>query len=317
MRQMAEKEAPRVVVRDEHGVLCLREQIAATHPLEADCIPAPTLEGPTLRLAGAPLAKGVEDQCAEVCRLQRMLAHFGYFEAGADAEGTFGDATEAALKQFQDFTGLEPDGVAGPATKAALMATRFDVESDKPVHGDRKTFAKGQEIKYFVEDTPTYLPAAAVKAEIAQAAAQWTATGAVGAFTPVGSRAEADLVVEWVDKTEGNLYKFDGPGGCIAHAYAADGKAKLEFDAAERWSLQRASYATPEEADAADREDERFPGEEFYVLPVALHELGHVLGLSHSADAHSVMAPFYVSNRTRLHESDAERVLALYNSEDA
>ncbi len=39
-----------------------------------------------------------------------------------DADGTFGAATEAALKQFQRDNGLVPDGVAGPRTWAALDA---------------------------------------------------------------------------------------------------------------------------------------------------------------------------------------------------
>ena len=37
-----------------------------------------------------------------------------------DADGTFGPATEAALRQFQRDHGLVPDGIAGPRTWAAL-----------------------------------------------------------------------------------------------------------------------------------------------------------------------------------------------------
>src|SRR5262245_34046720 len=37
-----------------------------------------------------------------------------------DADGIFGAATEAALKQFQRHNGLVADGVAGPKTWAAL-----------------------------------------------------------------------------------------------------------------------------------------------------------------------------------------------------
>jgi chitosanase len=53
----------------------------------------------------------------DVAALQSALARSGY-PAGQD--GVFGPRTETALKQFQAAHGLQPDGVAGPLTLAAL-----------------------------------------------------------------------------------------------------------------------------------------------------------------------------------------------------
>ena len=52
--------------------------------------------------------------------LQSALKQLGFDPRGVD--GKFGAGTEAAVKAFQKSKGLVPDGIAGPATMAALQA---------------------------------------------------------------------------------------------------------------------------------------------------------------------------------------------------
>ncbi len=52
--------------------------------------------------------------------LQRKLKDLGFDPNGVD--GNFGPGTRAALIAFQQSKGLQPDGIAGPATLAALQA---------------------------------------------------------------------------------------------------------------------------------------------------------------------------------------------------
>lgn len=214
-------------------------------------------------------------------------------------------ATEAALKAYQEFAGFEPDGIAGPITKGQMVNTRNDMHKDVVKDGDVANFAAGAEIKYFITNSPGYLPDAAVAAEIAAACQAWADTGAVG-FAAAADEASAELLISWEDKTDDAGERvFDGPGGCIAHAGKGDdGKAFLQFDAAERWGLATGGTA------AAARKDKKYP-HVFRVLPVAIHELGHALGLTHSKNPLSAMAPYYVANRVRLHEEDTARIKAL------
>ncbi len=51
-------------------------------------------------------------------RLQRALAQLGYSPGRVD--GSYGPATENAVKRFQQTNGLQPDGVLGPKTLKAL-----------------------------------------------------------------------------------------------------------------------------------------------------------------------------------------------------
>jgi murein DD-endopeptidase MepM/ murein hydrolase activator NlpD len=54
----------------------------------------------------------------DVASLQFQLAEHGF--PSAEFDGIFGRHIDAALRRFQEFAGLKTDGVAGPATLAAL-----------------------------------------------------------------------------------------------------------------------------------------------------------------------------------------------------
>ncbi len=56
----------------------------------------------------------------DVASLQFQLAEHGFASGGFD--GIFGPHIDAALRRFQEWARLEPDGVAGPATVKALAA---------------------------------------------------------------------------------------------------------------------------------------------------------------------------------------------------
>jgi Putative peptidoglycan binding domain len=88
----------------------------------------PTTTSPTTTTTTTPtgttLPEGVVlrpgDESEEVRQLQTALVELGYSTGGVD--GKFGPTTEQAVQEFQSSSGLEDDGVAGPATLAALAA---------------------------------------------------------------------------------------------------------------------------------------------------------------------------------------------------
>ncbi len=53
-----------------------------------------------------------------VKKLQQRLSDWDYYSGAVD--GVYGSATESAVRKFQKTNGLTPDGVAGPATLAAV-----------------------------------------------------------------------------------------------------------------------------------------------------------------------------------------------------
>ncbi|KAG6386835.1 hypothetical protein SASPL_152011 [Salvia splendens] len=89
-------------------------------------------------------------------------------------------------------------------------------------------------------------------------------------------------------------YPFDGRGGTLAHAFApTDGR--FHYDADELWSVGPA------------------PGY-FDLETVAIHEIGHLLGLGHSAVNGAIMFPSIGAGQTKnLHPDDIEGIRVLYN----
>lgn len=71
------------------------------------------------------------DQGEEVKTLQTRLKDIGFV---LEADGIFGLATEAAVRDFQTHSNIEPDGFVGPITLAKLNAAEPLATPIKPIH---------------------------------------------------------------------------------------------------------------------------------------------------------------------------------------
>ncbi|MEB3355601.1 MAG: peptidoglycan-binding protein [Synechococcales bacterium] len=81
---------------------------------------------------GQILASG--DQGPQVRRLQRALQDIGLYEGSID--GRYGIQTELAVIAFQRSVGLNPDGIYGPNTEAALLSRNSTVSGATSVVAD-------------------------------------------------------------------------------------------------------------------------------------------------------------------------------------
>lgn len=109
----------------------------APHPVPVPP-PAPT---PTDPSAKGWLHKG--DVGDSVRELQRLLTAAGFPTAD---DGSFGPATESSVKQYQDSRGLVNDGLAGPATMAALRSGAGPVHR-APAPGALSRGSVGDEVR--------------------------------------------------------------------------------------------------------------------------------------------------------------------------
>lgn len=178
-----------------------------------------------------------------------------------------------------------------------------------------------REITYQVTRYPSRHRPEGVDAAIAKAFGYWQSVLPDVTFVPVPDSAggvHADIEIRFVHPADAvSSFHFDqtsqvdqanpaSEGQIIAHAYyplaengtlAGNVYFNEALDEGRWWSLVADGEAAPGAID---------------LVTVAVHEIGHALGLGHSEIDASLMYPYYLGPRAALHPQDIEQVKAIY-----
>lgn len=119
-------------------------------------------------------------------------------------------------------------------------------------------------------------------------------------FTESSDYESSDIRIGFYRGDHGDGEAFDGVLGVLAHAFSPE-NGRLHLDAAERWAVD---FEQEKSKVAVDLES------------VVTHEIGHVLGLAHSAVKESVMYPSLSprGKKVDLRIDDVEGIQYLYGT---
>lgn len=137
----------------------------------------------------------------------------------------------------------------------------------------------------------TNLSSDTIRSIFANALSKWSTTSLLH-FKESRSNM-TNISIKFAAKNHGDPFPFDGPGNVLAHAYypgtSLQGQVHLDLD--ETWSLYDDSTS---------------------MYHVALHELGHAIGLAHSSQSSSIMYAWYNPVKYDLSDDDTLAVNSLY-----
>ncbi|XP_057992901.1 metalloendoproteinase 3-MMP-like [Hevea brasiliensis] len=258
------------------------------------------------------------DKLKGIHELKTYLEHFGYLNYKNQSQANnddFDDLLESALKTYQLNYHLKVTGTLDSQTVSKMMMPRCGVPdiingTTRMTSGKKNqrhsstsfhtvshyTFFPGSPkwppSKYSL--TYGFLPQTPSRAmdPVARAFQTWAANTHFR-FARVQDYTTADIKIGFYRGNHGDGSSFDGRGGILAHAFAPQ-DGRFHYDADETWAVG----ATP---GAIDLET------------VALHEIGHLLGLGHSSVEGAIMFARIPPGSTKgLHSDDIQGIRALY-----
>ncbi|XP_058192914.1 metalloendoproteinase 2-MMP [Rhododendron vialii] len=257
--------------------------------------------------------------------LKNYLHYFGYIDKNNNFTDEFDDNLRSAIKTYQLNFNLNTTGELDGQTLEQIVRPRCGVadivNGTTSMNSGKKTTSSGIHIHAvnhysFFPGTPrwpagktdltyAFLPANSlsdsVRTVFSRAFQKWSAVIPL-TFTETSSYGVADIRIGFYSGDHNDGEPFDGVLGTLAHAFSPP-SGVLHFDGDENWVVE-GDVAASAVVSAVDLES------------VAVHELGHVLGLGHSSEREAIMYPT-ISTGTRkvdLAGDDVEGIQSLYGS---
>lgn len=251
-----------------------------------------------------------------LANLKKYLSEFGYLPsplANSNFSDSFDSDFQDAILSYQHHLGLNATGYLDEGTVEKMVSPRCgvaDIINGTSTHGrNLYTYFQGdptwpsssRNLKYaLIATSASTIDVATLREVFASAFSRWAAVIPMN-FTETDSAEDADITIGFYNGSHGDGEPFDGPLGTLAHAFSpTDGRFHL--DASETWV---AADVTKSSSDAAiDLES------------VAVHEIGHLLGLGHSTVQEAIMYPTLTvrERKVDLAQDDVSGVQNLYGA---
>lgn len=157
-------------------------------------------------------------------------------------------------------------------------------------------------ITYYFQNITNDFNQNQAKESVREAFRTWQAQARIY-FIEVCNSSQADIVILFGSGAHGDNYPFDNQNGVLAHAFypppnSGSLAGDVHFDEDENWTNIFQNYGS----------------QPIDLQTVALHEIGHSLGLAHSTVSDAIMYAYYGGSRRILAQDDIDGIRVIYGS---